>query len=92
VVDDGVRAEAWDLKVPGGSWRLLTPGTFVHARVNLHNREVSIDLVEPPAVARPLADVAAAQERGVADPGPVAGRHAAHEAGDPALKTTVRSE
>jgi hypothetical protein len=57
VVDDGARAEAWDLKVPAGSWPLLTPGTFVHARVNLHNREVSIDAVEPPAVARPLADL-----------------------------------
>jgi hypothetical protein len=32
------------------------PGTFVHARVNLHNREVSIHPVEPPAVARPLAN------------------------------------
>jgi hypothetical protein len=73
VVDDGVGATAWDLKVPAGSWRLLTPGTFVHARVNLHNREVTIDPVEPPAVARPLADVAAAQERadtgGLPDPG-----------------------
>jgi hypothetical protein len=73
VVDDGVRATAWDLKVPAASWRLLTPGTFVHARVNLHNREVTIDPVEPPAVARPLADVAAAQERavtgGLPDPG-----------------------
>jgi len=74
VVDDGVGATAWDLKVPAGAWRLLTPGTFVHARVNLHNREVSIDPVEPPAVARPLADVAAEQERAVAgsrlpDPG-----------------------
>jgi hypothetical protein len=74
VVDDGAGATAWDLKVPAGAWRLLTPGTFVHARVNLHNREVSIDPVEPPAVARPLADVAAEQERAVAgsrlpDPG-----------------------
>ena len=54
VVDDGAGATAWDLKVPAGSWRLLTPGTFVHARVNLHNREVTIDPVEPPAVARPV--------------------------------------
>ena len=73
VVDDGAGATAWDLKVPGGSWRQLTPGTFVHARVNLHNREVTIDPVEPPAVARPLAEVAAAQERavtgGLPDPG-----------------------
>ena len=73
VVDDGAGATAWDLKVPAGSWRQLTPGTFVHARVNLHNREVTIDPVEPPAVARPLAEVAAAQERavtgGLPDPG-----------------------
>jgi hypothetical protein len=54
VVDDGAGATAWDLKVPAGSWRLLTPGTFVHARVNLYNREVTIDPVEPPTVARPL--------------------------------------
>ena len=56
VVDDGARATAWDLRVPGESWRLLNPGTFVHARVNLHNREVTIRPVEPPAVARPLTD------------------------------------
>jgi hypothetical protein len=48
VVDDGVRATAWDLKVPAESWRLLPPGTFVHVRVNLHNREVAIDPAEPP--------------------------------------------
>ena len=56
VVDDGVRATAWDLRVAADSWRLMAPGTFVHARVNLHNREVSIHPVEPPAMARPLAD------------------------------------
>ena len=73
VVDDGAGPTAWDLKVPAGSWRLLTPGTFVHARVNLHNRDVTIDPVEPPAVAAPLAAVAAEQERagpgGLPDPG-----------------------
>ena len=56
VVDDGVRPTVWDLQVPAESWRLLPPGTFVHARVNLHNREVAIDPVEPPAVAPPLAN------------------------------------
>ncbi len=55
VVDDGERATAWDLRVAGGSWRLMPPGTFVHARVNLHDRQVSIHPVEPPAMARPLA-------------------------------------
>jgi hypothetical protein len=73
VVDDGTRATAWDLKVTAESWRLLTPGTFVHARVNLHNREVAIHPVEPRAVARSLAGVAAEQERavtgGLPDPG-----------------------
>jgi hypothetical protein len=44
---------------PQGGGRIVAadaPGTFVHARVNLHNREVSIHPVEPPAVARPLAN------------------------------------
>ena len=65
VVDDGVRPTAWDLRVAAESWRLLPPGTFVHARVNLHNREAAIHPAEPPAVARPLAGVAAEQERAV---------------------------
>ena len=56
VVDDGVRATAWDLRVAADSWRLMAPGTFVHARVNLHNREVIIHPVEPPAMAGQLAD------------------------------------
>ena len=56
IVDDGVCPAAWDLRVAAESWRLLPPGTFMHARVNLHNREVSIHPVEPPAVSRPLAD------------------------------------
>ena len=73
VVDDGTGPTAWDLKVPAVSWRLLTPGTFLRARVNLHNRDVTIDPVEPPAVAAPLAAVAAEQQRagtgGLPDPG-----------------------
>jgi hypothetical protein len=56
VVDDGARATAWDLRVGADSWRLMPPGTFVHARVNLHDRQVSIHPAEPPALARPLAD------------------------------------
>jgi hypothetical protein len=55
VVDDGVRAAAWDLKIPAGAWRQMPSGTLVHARVNLHNREVTIHPVEPAAMARPLA-------------------------------------
>lgn len=74
VIDDGVRPAAWDLEVGSGPYGLLTPGTFVHARVNLHNREqVIVQPVEPPAVAGPLADVAAGQRQadtgGLPDPG-----------------------
>lgn len=73
VIDDGVRPTAWDLEVGSGPYGLLTPGTFVHVRVNLRNREqVLVQPVEPPAVAGPLADVAAGQRRadtgGLPDP------------------------
>ncbi len=73
VIDDGVRPAAWDLEVGSGPYGLLTPGTFVHVRVNLRNREqVIVQPVEPPAVAGPLADVAAGQRRadtgGLPDP------------------------
>ena len=65
-VDDGTRAKAWDLEIGSEPYRLLTPGTFVHARVNLRNREqVTVEPAEPAAVARPLAEVAADQERAV---------------------------
>jgi hypothetical protein len=72
-VDDGTREVAWDFSIGGEPWRRLTPGTFVHARVNLRDRkEVSVAPVEPPAVARPLAGVAADQQRaatkGLPDP------------------------
>jgi len=74
VIDDGVRPMAWNLEVGSGPYGLLTPGTFVHVRVNLHNREqVIVQPVEPPAVAGPLADVAAGQRQadtgGLPDPG-----------------------
>jgi hypothetical protein len=72
-VDDGTRDKAWDFSIGSEPWRRLTPGTFVHARVNLrHRTEVTVAPVEPPAVARPLAGVAADQERaatkGLPDP------------------------
>jgi hypothetical protein len=55
VIDDGTRDQAWDLEVGSEPYRRLTPGTFVHARVNLRNRaDVTVRPVEPPAVARPL--------------------------------------
>ena len=65
-IDDGTRAKAWDLTIGSEPYRLLTPGTFVHARVNLRNRDQeTVEPVEPPAVARPLAKVAADQQRAV---------------------------
>jgi hypothetical protein len=65
-VDDGVREKAWDFSVGSEPYRRLTPGTFVHARVNLrHRADVTVEPVEPPAVAHPLAGVAADQERAV---------------------------
>ncbi len=72
-IDDGAAEKAWDLEVGSEPYRLLTPGTFVHARVNLHDRnQVTVHPVEPPAVARPLAAVAAEQRRaatgGLPDP------------------------
>ena len=72
-IDDGARVKAWDLEIGSEPYRLLTPGTFVHARVNLHDRDqVTVHPVEPPAVARPLAEVAAEQRRaatgGLPDP------------------------
>ena len=77
-IDDGAREKAWDLSIGSEPYRRLTPGTFVHARVNLRNREdVKVEPVEPPAVAHPLATIlsqqgAAGQERaathGLPDP------------------------
>ena len=72
-IDDGTSARAWDLEVGSEPYRLLIPGTFVHARVNLRDRgQVTVQPVEPPAVARPLAAVAAEQQRaadgGLPDP------------------------
>ena len=72
-IDDGAREKAWDFKIGSEPYRKLTPGTFVHARVNLRSRaEVTVEPVEPPAVAHPLARVAADQERaatnGLPDP------------------------
>ena len=72
-IDDGTSAKAWDFTIGSEPYRLLTPGTFVHARVNLRNRaQETVEPVEPPAVARPLAEVAAEQQRaatgGLPDP------------------------
>jgi hypothetical protein len=65
-IDDGTREKAWDLSIGAERYRRLPPGTFVHARVNLRSRaDVTVEPVEPPAVAHPLARVAADQVRAV---------------------------
>ena len=65
-IDDGTREKAWDLCIGAERYRRLPPGTFVHARVNLRSRvDVTVEPVEPPAVAHPLARVAADQVRAV---------------------------
>jgi len=47
-IDDGAREVAWDLTIGSEPYRRLPPGTFVHARVNLHHRDqVSVQPVEP---------------------------------------------
>jgi hypothetical protein len=45
-VDDGTREKAWDFSVGSEPWRWLTPGTFVHARVNLRDRPDPEERVE----------------------------------------------
>ncbi len=82
-IDDGARARAWVLDVEPEPFRLLTPGTFVHARLNARTRKVhSLEPVHPPAVPVQLADVAAEQQRtvtgGLPDPAALV---TAHEAG-----------
>ena len=65
-IDDGAREQAWDFSIGSEPYRRLPPGTFVHVRVNLRRRaDVTVEPVEPPAVAHPLARVAADQERAV---------------------------
>ena len=65
-IDDGTREKAWDVSIGAERYRRLPPGTFVHARVNLRSRaDVTVEPVEPPAVAHPLARVAADQVRAV---------------------------
>jgi hypothetical protein len=59
-----VRATAWDFSVGSVPYQRLAPGTFVHVRVDLRGKErVIVEPVEPAAVARPLAGVAAQQQR-----------------------------
>jgi hypothetical protein len=58
-IDDGTRATAWDFDVGGERYRRLTPGTFVHVRVNLRDRaDLTVAPVEPPAVACPASRTA----------------------------------
>ena len=52
-IDDGARETAWDLTIGSEPYRRLPPGTFVHARVNLHNRDqVNVQPAEPPPLPR----------------------------------------
>lgn len=44
-VDDGAGEKAWDFKVGSEPYRKLTPGTFVHARVNLRHRDGGLILI-----------------------------------------------
>ncbi len=47
-VDDGTRDKAWDFTVGTEPYRQLTPGTFVHVRVNLRRRsDLTVQPVEP---------------------------------------------
>jgi hypothetical protein len=91
VIDDGVRDTAWDFKVGSESYRRLAPGTFVHVRVNLRSKEqVTVEPVEPPAVVRQLAEIAAEQQRaatgGLPDPaGLVTAEEAAGVLGRPVV-------
>jgi Predicted membrane protein (DUF2207) len=65
-IDDGTREKAWDVSVGAERYRRLPPGTFVYARVNLRSRaDVTVEPVEPPAVAHSLAGVEADQVRAV---------------------------
>jgi hypothetical protein len=62
-IDDGARAKAWDLLVGSELYRQATPGALVHARVNLWSRRsASVWLVQPAAVAPPLAEPGALRD------------------------------
>ena len=57
-IDDGTSTRAWTFTVTAAQHRTLTPGTFVHVRVNpRRNRPLSIQPTEPPPVASRLASV-----------------------------------
>ena len=57
-INAGSSARAWTFTVTAAQHRTLTPGTFVHVRVNpRRNRPLSIHPTEPPPVASRLASV-----------------------------------
>jgi len=73
VIDDGVRATAWDFEITPEQWAGLAAGTLVHVRLNLRRREqVAVTPAGLPAVPPALAGIAAAQQRaghgGLPDP------------------------
>jgi hypothetical protein len=72
-VDDGTSTRAWALTVTAGQYPPLTPGTFVHVRVNpRRNRALSIQPTEPapvaPRLSAVLADLRQADRDGLPDP------------------------
>jgi hypothetical protein len=72
-IDDGASARAWAFTVSAAQYPPLTPGTFVHVRVNpRRNRALSIQSTEPapvaPRLAAVLADPQQADRGGLPDP------------------------
>ena len=72
-IDDGTNTRAWAFCVSSAQYRMLTPGTFVHVRVNpRRNTPLSVQPTEPPPVAPRLAAVLADRqqvgENGLIDP------------------------
>ena len=72
-VDDGTSARAWAFAVAAAQYPALTPGTFVHVRINpRRNRPLSVQPTEPapvaPRLAAVLADGPQAAENRLPDP------------------------
>ena len=70
-VDAGTGSRAWALTVTAAQYPALTPGTFVHVRVNpRRNRPLSVQPTEPPPVASRLAAILADQDQDQAGENP----------------------
>jgi hypothetical protein len=69
-IDDGIRTQAWTFTVAAAQYPALTPGTFVHVRVNpRRNRPLSVQPTEPPPVASRLAAFLADRDQAGENPG-----------------------